>query len=55
MKVKAAIISALLLMQVIPALAGDKDKKDKKRQPNRAMIEKWKRYPVARRKEVSRV
>jgi len=45
MKVKAAIISALLLMQVIPALAGDKDKKDKKRQPNRAMIEKMEAVP----------
>lgn len=47
MKVKAAIISALLLMQVIPALAGDK--KDKKRQPNRAMIEKMEAVPCGAR------
>ena len=47
MKVKAAIISALLLMQVIPALAGDK--KDKKKQPNRAMIEKMEAVPCGAR------
>jgi hypothetical protein len=47
MKVKAAIISALLLMQILPALAGDK--KDKKRQPNRAMIEKMEAVPCGAR------
>ena len=47
MKIKAAIISALLLMQVIPALAGDK--KDKKKQPNRAMIEKMEAVPCGAR------
>jgi hypothetical protein len=47
MKVKAAMISALLLIQVIPALAGDK--KDKKKQPNRAMIEKMEAVPCGAR------
>jgi hypothetical protein len=44
MKVKTAIISALLLMQIIPALA-----KDKKKQPNRAMIEKMEAVPCGAR------